>query len=248
MTTREPVRHELKTDPDPFAALLDGTKTNEVRNDDRHFQPGDTLVFRETRYSVNDMVTKNYPVEYTGRVQWRFCSHVQRGYGLQPGHVALSFLTKDMAMPTVVTVPPEFNGMLEGLKKHLGKFTDEQMNALPKDAPERHFFMIEAAMQRGFEMIDDDGDVFICNSRQIVDLLKSTWDDQKRLREVSERFEGLRNLLGSVQNGSDTTVRIFQDDATRTFHIVLGKAPQFRDYWGDSVDEALDKAIEGEKE
>jgi hypothetical protein len=88
-------RIELKTDPLPFAALLAGTKTNEIRNDDRNFKVGDTLIFRETRFSAVEMATQGAPLEYTGRAQWRFVSHVQRGYGLQDGHVALSFLLAD---------------------------------------------------------------------------------------------------------------------------------------------------------
>jgi hypothetical protein len=58
-----------------------------------------------------------------------------------------------------------------GLAKVADKFTDEAQNELPRGSPEAHFFMLEAASQRGFEMIDDDGNVYVCNSRQIVALL-----------------------------------------------------------------------------
>ena len=44
-TTRQV--HELKTVPPYFARVLDGTKTFEVRRDDRGFRPGDTLWLRE---------------------------------------------------------------------------------------------------------------------------------------------------------------------------------------------------------
>jgi hypothetical protein len=41
------MRHELKTWPQFFARLVDGSKTFEIRKDDRVFQAGDTLVLRE---------------------------------------------------------------------------------------------------------------------------------------------------------------------------------------------------------
>jgi hypothetical protein len=51
-----------------------------------------------------------------------------------------------------------------------------------------------------------------------------------------KRFRALRNLCGFVANGSETTVTIFQDDATRTFHIAAGK----QHFHGNSLEDALD--------
>lgn len=39
--------HELKTWPDPFASVLDGTKRHEVRKADRPFSVGDMVHLRE---------------------------------------------------------------------------------------------------------------------------------------------------------------------------------------------------------
>ncbi len=48
VTQGEPTRtHLLKTWPGPFAALLDGTKTFELRQDDRAYAVGDILVLAE---------------------------------------------------------------------------------------------------------------------------------------------------------------------------------------------------------
>lgn len=41
------MRHDLKTWPTYFERLLDGSKTFEVRKDDRGYQAGDRLILRE---------------------------------------------------------------------------------------------------------------------------------------------------------------------------------------------------------
>ena len=51
-------------------------------------------------------------------------------------------------------------------------------------------------------------------------------------------YENLRRCCGYVQNGSQTTVTIGQDDATNTFHVKVGS----RAYWGESLSQALEKA------
>lgn len=76
--------HQLKTWPGFFAGLADGTKTAEVRRNDRHFQVDDTLVLREFNAETDD---------YTGRVERRRVSRVddlRLVIGLE-GFVLLSF-------------------------------------------------------------------------------------------------------------------------------------------------------------
>lgn len=63
--------HDLKIDPKPFADLLSGAKTCEVRNDDRDFEVGDTV-----RFPGGHCCT---------------ISHIQRGYGLPDGLCVLSY-------------------------------------------------------------------------------------------------------------------------------------------------------------
>lgn len=58
--------HELKTDPTYFAALLDGTKTFEAREDDRGFRRGDVLILKE--WTLED--------GYSGREERREVSYV----------------------------------------------------------------------------------------------------------------------------------------------------------------------------
>lgn len=41
------INHELKIDPLYFEAVLSGSKTFEIRKNDRNFQTGDTVLLRE---------------------------------------------------------------------------------------------------------------------------------------------------------------------------------------------------------
>lgn len=56
----------------------------------------------------------------------------------------------------------------------------------------------------------------------------------------TKRLKTLKTLLGYFQDGSDTMVTIYPDDATRTFHITAGN----QKWWGHSLNEVLDKAGE----
>lgn len=51
-------------------------------------------------------------------------------------------------------------------------------------------------------------------------------------------LNNLRELMGYVENGSETDVKLYQDDATRTYHVKVGK----EDHWGDTLLEAIEKA------
>lgn len=57
--------HELKILPQYFKAVQNGSKTFELRKNDRRFKVGDTLILREWHPSDEDM--KEYlPPCYTG--------------------------------------------------------------------------------------------------------------------------------------------------------------------------------------
>jgi hypothetical protein len=74
-----------------FGAVVDGTKTYEIRKNDRGFCVGDTLVLMETRHSGAEMAA-GAPLVYTGRKVTRHVSHALYGplYGLAEGWVILS--------------------------------------------------------------------------------------------------------------------------------------------------------------
>lgn len=61
---------------------------------------------------------------------------------------------------------------------------------------------------------------------------------QEHVRKDHERLRTLRNLMGSIQGATDTTVKLFQDDSTFTYHVTAGK----ESYWGESLNIAIDKA------
>jgi len=79
-------RHELKCWPEFFEPLFDGLKTSEIRLNDRDFQVGDMIEFREWSPTIN-------AEGYTGRQCTRLVTHVLQpwvGGGIEPGHVILS--------------------------------------------------------------------------------------------------------------------------------------------------------------
>jgi len=77
----EPKTHELKTWPEYFEAVLDGTKTFELREDDRKFSPGDELHLREWDPRTED---------YTGREEFKRCGYILYCHpGLRPGYVII---------------------------------------------------------------------------------------------------------------------------------------------------------------
>jgi hypothetical protein len=82
-------RHELKTDPAVFAAVLAGEKTHEIRKNDRGFAVGDDLLLRETTHTGAE-IAAGAPLEYTGRTILCTVSHILTGYGLLDGWCILS--------------------------------------------------------------------------------------------------------------------------------------------------------------
>jgi hypothetical protein len=53
-------------------------------------------------------------------------------------------------------------------------------------------------------------------------------------------LEGIRVLCGYVENGTDSVVKIFQDDATKCWRVRVGN----REYHGASFESAIAEAVE----
>ncbi len=86
--------HELKSDPSSFIEVLKYEKLAEIRLDDRGFEEDDYIFLRQTQYDAEDM-KRDCQLIYTGRHLMLKILHVQKGYGLKDGYVALSFKVLD---------------------------------------------------------------------------------------------------------------------------------------------------------
>ena len=91
------MKHELKVEPPYYDALADGSKTFEVRKNDRGFQAGDFLSLSEwvprqckSRYCKHDLRLCD---GYTDRNLWVRVTYVYHGDprfgGLEPGYAVL---------------------------------------------------------------------------------------------------------------------------------------------------------------
>jgi hypothetical protein len=61
----------------------------------------------------------------------------------------------------------------------------------------------------------------------------------ERAKKDADRLAGLRELMGYIEDGSSDTVRLFQDDATRSFFVKIGS----REYYGEGFKGAIDAAL-----
>jgi hypothetical protein len=91
------VTHELKTDPLAFDAVAAGSKTHEVRFNDRGYRSGHLVRLRRT-LSTGEEMRAGAPLIFTGEEQLRTITHVQTGYGLASGWVILSLSSSSPAM------------------------------------------------------------------------------------------------------------------------------------------------------
>lgn len=59
----------------------------------------------------------------------------------------------------------------------------------------------------------------------------------KKFERDTKRLETLRKLMGYPQNGSHTTLQIYQDDASEQITIMVDDEP----HYGNSLEEILDR-------
>ena len=97
--------HMLKTDPAVFQDVLDGSKTFEIRFNDRGYQIGDLIVLKETKFTGQQMKS-GQPLVYTGREIQKRISYVLGGYGLPDDWVILGI--QDIEAAKAQAVPEGF--------------------------------------------------------------------------------------------------------------------------------------------
>ena len=140
--------HRIKVWPEFFAALLDGTKTFEVRRDDRGYAVGDVLVLQEwdPHYFTN---TRNG--SYTDQEMEVLITYKLPGgrFGLDPNWCVLGFGPFDPE-PDDDAVTTMNRGMLEVLKRFV-----EMLGAYSAQSPEE-------------KRLVDDGRVAIGNAEFLL--------------------------------------------------------------------------------
>lgn len=78
--------HELKCWPEFFERIKDGSKTFEVRRDDRGFQAGDSVLLREFDPSVRGVLEKGAYTDRSLLARIGFVLHaVPQTHGFAPG-------------------------------------------------------------------------------------------------------------------------------------------------------------------
>lgn len=135
--------HELKILPQYFEKVLDGSKTFELRKDDRGFEVGDILILKEFKEGFIDN-TKGDPVEiekrgYTGRTIVKRISYIYKGcsngLGLRSGFVILAL--KDGSEADVKDI---LKGMI--LNENIVLNSTSERIILDKDKAFKRFFRL----------------------------------------------------------------------------------------------------------
>lgn len=73
--------HELKSWPESFEPVMNGTKSFELRKNDRDYKVGDRLHLREWEPKLGDWDRRLGSGTYTGRECWREVVYVLDGIG-----------------------------------------------------------------------------------------------------------------------------------------------------------------------
>lgn len=81
--------------------------------------------------------------------------------------------------------------------------------------------------------------------QQAYDLIDAVEEAVPQFNPHIDVGDKLRALMGYIQNGSDVTIKLFQDDATNTFHIeAVSMGKVLWSEWGQSFLTVINNAYE----
>lgn len=76
-------------------------------------------------------------------------------------------------------------------------------------------------------------------------MIQLTQEEYDKLALAQRRLDCLRAICGYVEDGSDTTITICQDDATRDWFIRIGASinPKSKRFYASSFEGVIDEAL-----
>ena len=94
-------------------------------------------------------------------------------------------------------------------------------------------------MKRKLPMSDKVGNAIVAELEKSRELQERVKD----LEKYEQQMKTLRDLCGYVEDGSNDSVTLSQDDATGIWHITVGYSPRSRkSFWDESFDGVFLKA------
>lgn len=76
-----------------------------------------------------------------------------------------------------------------------------------------------------------------------VQVVNQAVTEFEELQRQAAAYLNLRKLCGHVENGTDTVVTVFQDDATKQWWVKVGTSNRRKDYYDASLTRALQDAV-----
>jgi len=86
-------------------------------------------------------------------------------------------------------------------------------------------------------LLAEDGTIYFLAGSTISQLIPTHVLSEGWIADNNSNWEKLKQLAGYVQDGSNETVKLFQDDATMSYFVKAGN----KSHYGSCFEEALNK-------
>jgi phosphoribosyl-ATP pyrophosphohydrolase len=95
--------HELKILPQYFNDIQDGSKTFEIRKNDRGFEVGDKIILKEFERGADNFIDVRIKTGYTGNETTKEISYILKGgkYGLEEGYCILGLKQEGIELKNI---------------------------------------------------------------------------------------------------------------------------------------------------